>query len=119
MIPVDLYICTTCQPEADKTARPGKVLHENMAALAKPEVRVHAVECLGVCKRPCTIAVSQPNKWTYIIGGIDAANTADICQYINAYAASDNGRPPIGERPDIVKNGVVARLPPLEKHYAS
>ena len=29
------------------------------------------VECLSVCKRPCTVALAAPGKWTYVVGDLD------------------------------------------------
>jgi len=137
--PVDLYICVTCQPEADRAARPGKILYQNMLAelenhpssfassegspsarhpSVKPKddgngVRLHAVECLCVCKRPCTVAVSSPEKWTYIIAGLDpVSDVGALCQYLDVYAVSEFGTPPLSSRPAAIKNGTVARIPP-------
>jgi (2Fe-2S) ferredoxin len=38
---------------------------------------VQAVECLAVCKRPCTLAFAADGKWTYLIGDLDAEDHLD------------------------------------------
>ena len=40
-------------------------------ALAAEGVAVQPVECLSVCKRPCTVALAAPGKWTYVVGDLD------------------------------------------------
>lgn len=109
---VDLSVCVTCQ---HGDARPGMQLYsllENMLS-ENSNVRLHAVECMSVCKRPCTIAVSSHGKWTYIIGDLDAAIDATaLLEYVATYASSESGTPPLKERPAAIRRGTIARLQP-------
>ncbi|MDE3060579.1 MAG: DUF1636 domain-containing protein [Pseudomonadota bacterium] len=109
--PIDLHICVTCRDNAD--GRPGEHLYNamNERPCAVP-VRLHRVECLSVCKRPCTIAVSSPSKWTYVIAGIEPSHAAELCNYLDAYAASPHGTPPLKDRPPAIRAGTIARIPP-------
>ncbi len=110
---VDLSVCVTCQ---HGDARPGMQLHHVLKNMLNDHenVRLHAVECMSVCKRPCTIAVSSPGKWSYIIGDIDAAIDAPaVLEYVATYASSENGTPPLKQRPAAIRRGTIARLPPL------
>jgi len=96
--------------------RPGPALAAELTRrfAGTPHILVTEVECLAVCKRPCTIALSADAKWTYLIGDLDTlAHAADIEAGVRAYAASDNGIVAWKERPTCFRKGVVARVPPL------
>ena len=73
-----------------------------------------AVECLSVCKRPCTVALAAPGKWTYVVGDLDReSHLEDIVVAARRYAASADGIVPWRERPLSFRKGVVSRTPPL------
>ncbi|MET0530985.1 MAG: DUF1636 domain-containing protein [Microvirga sp.] len=122
-----LHVCVTCRQAGgpdDKALRPGAILHraltEALAQAGAPAVRVEAVECLSVCKRPCTIAVSGPGRWTYIYGDLDAEVSADtIIEGLRLYAAASDGLVPWRERPEAFRKGVVARIPPFKTSSAA
>ena len=123
MIPTaTVFVCTSCRrrigegeaPEAFD--RPGAGLAAELTAnLADdPAIAIVAVDCLAVCKRPCTVAVTANGKWTYLVGDLDpTAHVAEIEQAVRAYAATDNGIVPWRERPQTFRKGVVARVPPI------
>ncbi len=122
-----LHVCVTCRQAGgpdDKALRPGAVLHQALIeALAQPDapmVRVEAVECLSVCKRPCTIAVSGPGRWTYIYGDLSADTSVEtILDGVRRYAATTDGLVPWRERPEAFRKGVVARIPPFKANNAA
>ena len=75
--------------------------------------RVEGVECLSVCKRPCTVAFAAHGKWTYVYGDFTADDSAEqILACASLYAHAADGLIPWKERPDALKKGVIARLPP-------
>jgi predicted metal-binding protein len=122
--PTTLYVCTTCRSPDDAPDGPrgGARL---LAALraerdARPEaamqaaVRIEPVECLSVCKRPCTVAVASAERWTYVYGDLDAATSArTILDGLALYAGTPDGIVPWRERPEAFRKGVVARIPPF------
>ncbi len=119
--PVTLFVCVSCR-EADTNPeiRPGRLLMDRIAAAleATSETRLVAksVECLSVCKRPCTIALAAESKWTYVIG--DLSRDVHVDEIIAAalrYRESETGIVPWRERPQSFRKGVVARIPPLNK----
>ena len=72
------------------------------------------VDCLAVCKRPCTVALVAADKWTYLIGDLDPCSHVDeIVAAAKSFAASDNGIVPWRERPASFRKGVIARVPPI------
>lgn len=116
-----IHVCTACRRARadlpDGYDQPGLVLAERLAEQLKAKgsaIPVLPVECLCVCKRPCTIALSADGKWTYLIGDLDTDTHLDeIVGAAEAYAASANGIVPWKERPQSFRKGVVARVPPL------
>ena len=116
-----IHVCTACRrARADLPEgydQPGLALAVALAErlLAKGStIPVVPVECLAVCKRPCTIALSADGKWTYLIGDLDTDTHLDeIVGAAEAYATSANGIVPWKERPQSFRKGVVARVPPL------
>jgi predicted metal-binding protein len=117
---VTIFVCITCRHENEEGVRPGKTLFDAVQArlLDRDERRValRAVECLSVCKRPCTLALAGPGKWTYVIGDLDRhASIDDILDAALKFAATEDGIIPWRERPLSFRKGVVSRVPPLPK----
>jgi predicted metal-binding protein len=116
-----IHICITCRKADDPQdigERPGARLYRALreaAARREAPVELIAVECLSVCKRPCTIGFSGAGKWTYIYGDFapDEASAEAILDAAALYAATPDGLIPWRQRPDALKKGVVARIPPL------
>ena len=111
-----IYVCTTCKlPDDTASERAGQRLYNHLAQALdsdQHDVIIEPVECLSVCKRPCTIAFSAPNKWTYVYGDFSADEAADMLLGCAAlYGATADGLIPWKERPDALKKGVIARLP--------
>src|SRR5579863_10555754 len=115
---VTIFVCVTCKRADDVDARPGAALfeavRERLARGRADDVALRAVECLSVCKRPCTVALAGPGKWTYVVGDLDAsANVEDVVDAAMKFAATDDGLIPWRERPKSFRKGVISRTPPL------
>ncbi len=122
--PVTIHICTSCRAEGEalepRDERSGARLYAALTAAAAsdgaPDIRIIAVDCMSVCKRPVTVGFSAPGKWTYVYG--DFANepldlsAAVILDGAARFAATPDGLIPWKERPQALKKGVIARLPP-------
>jgi predicted metal-binding protein len=117
---VTVHVCVTCRAADDDGTperRPGWRLHaaltEAVAAGSCAGVQVVPVECLSVCKRPCTVAVSAPGRWTYVYGDLDPETGVDtILDGVRRYAEAPAGIVPWRERPEPFRKGVIARIPP-------
>jgi predicted metal-binding protein len=109
------FICVTCRGPGGDDDRPGRTLFDALRVrLCDPAVTITAVECLSVCKRPCTIALGAPGKWTYVIGDLDReAAVDDVLSMAVRYGETLDGIVPWRERPQSFRKGVVARIPPL------
>ena len=115
---VTVFVCVTCRHAEEEGVRPGMALFDKLQAqLGRREdsnVALRAVECLSVCKRPCTIALSGPGKWTYVVGDLDIeANADDVIEAALKFAATSDGLIPWRERPKSFRKGVVSRVPPM------
>ena len=81
---------------------------------SEPGIVLKGVECLSVCKRPCTVALAASGKWTYVVGDLTCdTHLEDIVVAARRYAASPAGIVPWRERPLSFRKGVVSRTPPL------
>jgi predicted metal-binding protein len=115
---VTIFVCTSCRLEKDVDSRPGAAmlerLRERLAEHDQDAIRVEPVECLAVCKRPCTVALAGDDKWTYVIADLDKhADVDDLIASARGFAATDNGIVPWKERPNCFRKGVVSRTPPI------
>jgi len=113
---VTVFVCVTCKgPDADNEPR-GRLLFEAVKARLPSggKVAVTPVTCLAVCKRPCTVALAGPGKWTSIVGDLDhEAHVGDVVAAALSHAATEDGIIPWRQRPASFRKGVIARVPPL------
>src|SRR6202021_2493317 len=108
-----LLVCVTCKSEQGPLG-PGlfEALGERLTS--EPNITLKAVECLSVCKRPCTVALAAPGKWTYVVGDLDReSHLEDIVVAARRDAASTGGIVPWPGRPLCFRKGVISRTPPL------
>jgi predicted metal-binding protein len=76
-------------------------------------VIVRPVQCLSVCKRPCTVALSGPDRYTYVFGDLDPArDSGALLDCVRTYGEREHGYMLWRERPEALRRGIVARIPP-------
>jgi len=118
---VTIFVCVSCRRRLgdgeDAFDQPGlelvAALEQGLREAGVAEVCVAPVECLAVCMRPCTVAVTGAGKWTYLIGDLDPElHAEEIVAAVLSYQRSDHGIVPWKERPQAFRRGVVARVPP-------
>jgi predicted metal-binding protein len=84
-----------------------------VAAAAKDTgVRVKRVRCLANCKRGLSAAVRREAGWTYIFGDLDATAAPALIAGARLFARADDGVMPWRGRPQSLKTGLIARVPP-------
>lgn len=113
-----IFVCVSCTVEGARNEQPGRRLYEavarKLAARQDSKATVKPVDCLAVCKRPCTVVLSGEGKWTYVVGDLGPdANADDVIAAAEAYAVTANGIIPWRERPQSFRKGVISRIPPL------
>ncbi|MBM2712151.1 DUF1636 family protein [Mesorhizobium caraganae] len=117
LVGVTVIVCASCRDETGSDAHPraGELLAEDTRrAAADDNVRVRTVECLGNCKRRLSAAILRDGCWSYVFGDLTATSGADLVTGAKLFATSTDGLIPWRGRPDSLKRGLVARIPPLD-----
>ena len=113
---VTILVCSSCRDEsgADAHPRAGARLAEDARLAANGEnISVRSVECLGNCKRRLSAALIRDDAWSYVFGDLTIASGEDLVTGAKLFATSTDGLTPWRGRPDSLKRGLVARIPPL------
>lgn len=115
MGPVIVSVCTTCKSADGATVVGPEMFASVKAALGDDSnVAVRPVQCLSVCKRPATVAVTSPDGYTFLFGDLQTeSGTAALLSFVQSYRKSDYGLVPWRERADVLRKGMVARVPPM------
>jgi predicted metal-binding protein len=111
-----IYVCITCRHpgEPESEPRPGAVLAAATAKAAEGGgVAVQPVRCLANCTRGLSAAVRCNGSWTYVFGGLDAACGPALVEGARLLAGAADGIMPWRGRPQSLKRGLIARVPPL------
>ena len=112
-----VYVCVTCRRPGDPEdgPRPGLRLAAATAAAATGSgVAVQEIECLANCSRSLSAAMRCAGSWTYVFGGLDADRDAEaLIEGAQLLARAEDGLLPWRDRPDILKRGLIARVPPF------
>jgi predicted metal-binding protein len=115
-VPIIITVCTCCRHDGtERENAPGKDLLAAIEAAAHghPNLIVRPTQCLSVCKRVCTVSLSGDGKYTFLFGDLDPAKDADaVVDMAKACAAAEHGFVPWKERPESLRKGIIARVPP-------
>ena len=90
-----LHVCTSCRaagaPREPQESRAGFILYEQLREAfnhnpLKARVDVIPTPCLSICPRPCGIALSLPDSWTYLFGDQQPKETIDdVVECVSLY----------------------------------
>ena len=117
-----IYVCTTCRRPDDPEdyPRPGAALADaTIRAAENSGIVVEPLRCLANCKRGCTAVLRRTDPsapaWTYVFGHLDPATDAQaLVLGAKLLAGSVDGLMPWRGRPDALKRGLIARVPPFD-----
>jgi len=112
-----VYVCITCKRvgDADSEPRPGALLAAaTLRAAQGTEVDVRRIRCLANCTRGPSAAMRCNGSWTYVFGGLDATNAGALIDGVRLLADAPDGILPWRGRPEVLKRGLIARVPPLD-----
>jgi len=118
----EVIICTTCRPSGASRDLPAagaelfeavqtqQLLQDDLGA----QVRVRGMACLSSCSRACSVAFQAPGKHTYLFGDLqpDAETARHVLSCAALHAAAPDGNLARNERPERLRSGILARLPP-------
>jgi predicted metal-binding protein len=116
-----IYVCITCKrqgmqdSEPDSEPRPGALLAAaTEQAAASTEVQVRRLRCLANCTRGPSAAMRCNGSWTYVFGGLGADCGPALVDGARLLATAADGILPWRGRPDVLKRGLITRVPPLD-----
>jgi predicted metal-binding protein len=113
---VTVVVCITCRRpgDPDDAPRPGAALAERTVAAADgTTVTIRRIKCLANCKRGCSAAIIRPGGFAYVFGDLDETAAPDLIEGARLFAQSADGLMPWRGRPESLKRGMIARVPPL------
>jgi predicted metal-binding protein len=120
-----IYVCTTCKRQGQQNAeresdpRPGALLAEATERAADgTDVIVRRLRCLANCTRGPSAALRCNGSWTYVFGGLDVDNAQALVDGAKLLATASDGILPWRGRPEILKRGLIARVPPIDFNEA-
>lgn len=129
-----LFVCTRCG-SSHKTKQyvaksEGECLLEKLQTLyddwaLHDDFAIQPVECMGVCDQSCAIAFVSPKKQTYLFGGLiaDLANVEATAKAVltcaGQYHAKPDGLLIYAKRPEQLRSGAIARIPPYPNNTNS
>ncbi|MBD2597622.1 FeS-binding protein [Nostoc sp. MBR 210] len=118
-----LFICQTCASVWQDGQRVGesggqKLLHQIQQLAQDWDLRnefpIQAVECMSACNRSCVVAFAAKGKLTYLFGDLDVdSSAAAVLECAEQYYTKIDGVLPWSERPEPLKRGILAKIPPL------
>jgi predicted metal-binding protein len=111
-----VYVCITCRRvgDADSEPRPGAILAAAAEqAAAGTEVEVRRLRCLANCTRGPSAAMRCNGSWTYVFGGLDVDCADALIVGARLLARAADGILPWRGRPERLKRGLIARVPPI------
>lgn len=123
-MPHTLFVCTTCAT-VWKDGKPqgtsgGEQLLENLNQLHqnwefRDNFSIQEVTCMSACSHSCTVSFAAPGKYTYLFGDLPVQDSADaILKCAALYYTKPDGLLPWSERPEPLKKGILAKIPPLK-----
>jgi len=120
-----LFVCQTCSSIWQDGKRvgesKGKQLLKQLQKLRQDwelgnQFIIQGVECMSACNRACVVAFAAEGKLTYLFGDLPVDSSASaILQCASQYYAKPDGSLSWSERPELLKNGILAKIPPLNK----
>jgi predicted metal-binding protein len=69
---------------------------------------------MSACNSPCIVTFAAAGKFTYVFGNLPVDGSASaVLECASQYYAKTDGLLPWSERPEPLKKGIVAKIPPL------
>ena len=112
-----IYVCITCRRagEPESEPRAGAILAQAVARAAHgTSVTVQPIRCLANCTRGPSAALRCNGSWTYVFGQLDVAYAAALIEGARLLACAPDGLLPWRGRPEALKRGLIARVPPID-----
>ena len=80
-----------------------------------PALTVQRVRCLANCNRALSAAMRRDGGWAYVFGGLEPDRDAEaLIEGAKLFARATDGLMPWRGRPEVLKRGLIARVPPID-----
>jgi predicted metal-binding protein len=113
-----IYVCITCRREREAEDGPAPGLRLADATFRAAEgtgVAVRRVRCLANCNRGLSAAIRRDGAWTYVFGALDPdRDAAALVEGALLFAGTRDQIMPWRGRPEVLKRGLIARVPPID-----
>lgn len=122
----EIIVCTTCRPPGASRELPahGLALFEavqeallvcELDAGQHQGLQVRGLACMSGCARACTVTLQAQGKFTYYFGDLspDAETAAQVIACAQQHKHSADGNLARNARPERLRSGILARLPPI------
>lgn len=119
-----LFVCKSCFISVDQPYFEGqtggeillkklKKLHTQWSLAS--EVDIQTVRCMSICQRPCSAAVSGPQKTAFAFGDLSPFDSAEpLLEFAEQYFSSEGGIVSQVRQPQHLRKKIVARIPALD-----
>jgi predicted metal-binding protein len=110
-----VMVCVTCRAALNPPDEPGAALAAAtaLAAADSSDISVQRVRCLGNCSRGLSAAIRCEHSWTYVFGGLEPERDGpSLIIGARLLAQASDGIMPWRGRPESLKRGLIARVPP-------
>ena len=114
-----IYVCITCRRAGDPDGepRPGALLAAaTERAAAGTAIEVRRMRCFANCTRGPNAAMRCNGSWTYVFGGLDERDAGALIEGARLLVDAGDGILPWRGRPEVLKRGLIARVPPIDFH---
>ncbi len=125
----EIVVCTTCRPTgvAREAVAPGQLLFDAVQAVLQrraedgaatqdlpQRLKLRGLACMSGCDRACTVTLQAVGKFSYYFGDLtpDAETAAQLIACAELHRDSGDGALARNARPERLRSGILARLPP-------
>ncbi|MBZ8181129.1 DUF1636 domain-containing protein [Oscillatoria salina] len=121
-----ILVCSTCASTWQDGKKVGisggeKLLEElnqqNQVRSQTDKFAIESVKCMSACSHSCVVAFTAPGKFTYVFGNLShdadriSTTSAAVLDCASLYCQKPDGAMPWVERPEPLKQGIIARIP--------
>jgi predicted metal-binding protein len=111
-----LFVCKACATVRIEGKPQGKSGGEQLLEQweLRDDFQIQEVDCMSACSRSCAVSFAAPGKYTYLFGDLTASESAAaVLDCAKLYFANAQGYLAWVDRPKPLKNGILARIPPV------
>ncbi len=123
-----LMVCTTCASTWANGKKigtsGGEILFQELTDLSqnwgdRSNFEICAIACMSACSHACVVTFAAQDKHSYVFGDLPSdaervnATATAILECAEIYSDRSDGLMAWKERPEPLRNGVIARIPPL------